>query len=182
MRQFFSLCLCPCLWLCLCPCLVGCADADPRKAQSALDRSRVDSVAQAVRTAPRPAATGRWDLPQLTERLVNAGLAPHPDDSLPSHPDYGVKPAGFRLGTAHLLVWIYGDSLARRAVSATIDTLTAIPRGQPSPFAEPPMFVLQNNLIAVIVGGNERQRERIRLAVEAGLSPPPGSPTPPPGR
>ena len=174
MRQFFVLCLCPCLCLCACLCLIGCADVDPRRAQAARDRSRVDSVAQAVRAAPRAAATGRWDLPRLTERLVNAGLAPHPDDSLPSHPDYKTAPVGFRLGSAHLLVWMYRDSLARRAVSASIDTLTAIPRGQPSPFAEPPMFVLQNNLIAVVVGGTERQRERIRLAIEAGLSLPPG--------
>ena len=156
-----------CLWL------VGCSREDPRTAQAARDRSRVDSVAQAVRTAPRVATTGRWDLPQLTERLVNAGLAPRPDDSLPSHPDYRVPPVAFRLGGAHLLVWIYRDSLARRAVSTSIDTLTAIPRGQATPFAEPPMFVLQNNLIAVIVGGSERQRERIRLAIEAGMSPPP---------
>jgi hypothetical protein len=131
-------------------------------------------VAQAVRTAPRVATTGRWDLPQLTERLVNAGLAPHPDDSLPSHPDYKAEPVGFRLGSAHLLVWMYRDSLARRAVSVSIDTLTAFPHAQPSAFAVPPMFVLQNNLIAVVVGGSERQRERIRLAIEAGLSVPPG--------
>ena len=169
MRQL----LVPCLCLCACLCLIGCSDRDPREARAARDRSRVDSVAQAVRTAPRVAATGRWDLPQLTERLVNAGLAPRPDDSLPSHPDFKVAPVGFHLGDAHLLVWMYRDSLARRAVSATIDTLTAIPRGQASPFADPPLFVLQNNLIAVIVGGSDRQRERIRLALEAGLSLPP---------
>ena len=166
MRQLFF--LCPCL------CLVGCSEVDPRQAQAARDRRRVDSVAHSVRTAPRVASTGRWDLPQLTERLVNAGLAPRPDDSLPSHQDYKAAPVGFRLGSAHLLVWMYRDSLARRAVSATIDTLTAFPHGQASAWAEPPMFVLHNNLIAVIVGGTDRQRERIRLALEAGLPVPPG--------
>jgi hypothetical protein len=34
------------------------------------------------------------------------------------------------------------------------------------------MFVTQNNLIAVLVGGSDRQRERVRLAIEAGLPAP----------
>jgi hypothetical protein len=79
----------------------------------------------------------------------------------------------YRLGTtAHLLAWIYADSTARRRVSAKIDTLTAIPQGQANAWALPPSFVSQNNLIAVIVGGSDRQRERIRLVIEAGLPPP----------
>jgi len=159
---------------CLCLMLVAtaCTSEDPRAVRAATERRGVETVAQEVRAAPRAPATGKWDQTTLTQRLINAGLAPRPDDSLPSHPDYRVKPVAYRLGKAHLLAWIFADSVARRAVSATIDTLTAIPRGQPSPWAEPPVFVTQNNLIAVIVGGSDRQRERIRLALEAGLAPP----------
>ena len=141
--------------------------------RAARDRSVVDSVAQQVRRAPRVAPTGRWTQPQLTQRLVSAGLAPRPDDSLSAHPDYKVKPVGFLLGDAHLLAWMYSDSLARRAVSASIDTLTAFPRDPASAWAALPMFVVQNNLIAVILGGTDRARERIRLAIEAGLPVPP---------
>ena len=157
---------------CLSLCLVGCSAEDPRKTQAARERSGVDAVAQSARAAPPAAYSGRWDQPQLTQRLVNAGLAPRPDDSLPPHPDYRLKPVAYRLGAAHLLAWIYSDSLARRAVSASIDTLSAFPRGDASAWAEPPEFVLQNNLMAVIVGGTERQRERIRLTIEAGLPAP----------
>lgn len=167
MRHSFLLCLCPCL------CLVGCSRKDSRQAQAAREKQGVNAVAQAVRNAPRPASTGRWDHPQLTQRLVDAGLAPRPDDSVPPHPDYRATPVGYRVGSAHLLAWIYVDSLARRAASASIDTLTAFPRAPEAAFAEPPMFVVQNNLMVVIVGGSERQRERIRLALEAGLPPPP---------
>ncbi len=152
--------------------LAACAGEDPKVVRAAADRRGVETVAQAVRTTPRDPATGRWNQATLTQRLINAGLAPRPDDSLPSHPDYGVTPVAYRLGRAHLLVWIYGDSIKRRAVSLGIDTLTAIPKGQPSPWAEPPMFVTQNNLIAVVVGGTDRQRERVRLTLEAGLAPP----------
>jgi hypothetical protein len=31
--------------------------------------------------------------------------------------------------------------------------------------------VANNNIIVVVVGGSDRQRERIRLAIEAGLPP-----------
>lgn len=169
MRQLSVLCLCAFL----CPCLLACSREDARQAQAARERNAVDAVAEAVRSAPRPASTGRWDHPQLTQRLVDAGLAPRPDDSIPPHPDYRVTPVGYRVGSAHLLAWVYGDSLARRAVSASIDTLTAFPRAPEKAFAEPPVFVRQNNLMVVIVDGSERQRERIRLAIEAGLPPPP---------
>lgn len=152
--------------------LMACGD-DPRVVRAAKARQEVEAVARQVSTTPAPPATGRWNEAQLTRRLVNAGLAPRADDSLPSHPKLPVAPVGLRVGKAHLLAWIFADSSARSRVSSTIDTLTAIPKGQANPFAEPPMFVVQNNLIAVLVGGSDRQRERVRLAIEAGLPAPP---------
>ncbi|MHB1068852.1 MAG: hypothetical protein ACYC1W_03190 [Gemmatimonadaceae bacterium] len=152
--------------------LAACAGEDPRVARAAKARQEVESVAQQVRTAPHAPSTGRWDAAQLTQRLVNAGLAPRADDSLPSHPRLPVEPLGLRVGKAHLLAWIFADSTARLKTSAGIDTLTAIPKGQPNPWAEPPMFIVHNNLIAVLVGGSDRQRERVRLAIEAGLQAP----------
>ena len=169
MRRILASCLVPCLLIAT----AACRSEDPRQAQAARERRSVDDLAKAARRAPDLTSTGRWDAAQLTQRLVNAGLAPRPDDSIPPHPDFKVKPITFRVGAAHLLAWIYRDSLVRRAVSAGIDTLTAFPRGESSAWDEPPMFVTQNNLLAVTVGGSERQRERIRLALEAGLPAPP---------
>jgi len=151
--------------------LAACGE-DPRVVQQVKARREVEAVQEQVREAPRVRSTGRWDEAQLTQRLVNAGLAPHPDDSVPTHPSFPVKPVGYRVGKAHVLAWIFVDSTARRVASAGVDTLTAIPKGQPNPWAEPPMFVVQNNLMAVVVGGSDRQRERVRLAIEAGLSAP----------
>ncbi len=168
MLRFIRLCLSASVALTL----LACNSEDPRAVRAAKEKRDVDAVAQQVRTAPRAPATGRWDQEQLTQRLVNAGLAPRADDSLPSHPKFPVQPVGLRVGKAHLLAWIFADSTARKKVSATIDTLTAIPQGQPNPWAEPPMFVEHNNLIAVLVGGSDRQRERVRLAIEAGLPAP----------
>ena len=151
---------------------LACAGEDPRVVRAAKARQEVEAVAQRMRTAPHAPSTGRWDAAQLTQRLVNAGLAPRADDSLPSHPKLPVAPLGLRVGKAHLLAWIFADSTARLKTSAVIDTLTAIPKGQPNPWAEPPMFVVHNNLIAVLVGGSDRQRERVRLTIEAGLPAP----------
>ena len=151
--------------------LAACGE-DPRVTQQTKARREVEAVQEQVRATPHVQSTGRWDEAQLTQRLVSAGLAPHPDDSVPAHPKFSVKAIGYRVGKAHLLAWIFADSAARRATSAGVDTLTAIPQGQSNPWAEPPMFVVQNNLMAVVVGGSDRQRERVRLAIEAGLSAP----------
>jgi hypothetical protein len=158
--------------LLVCLVLAACSSEDPRAVRAAADRRGVDAIVQEVRAAPRTPSNGRWNQAELMQRLVNAGLAPRPDDSLPAHPTLPVPPLSFRVGKAHLLAWIFADSNARRIVSATIDTLTAIPKGQANPWAEPPMFVVHNNLIAAMVGGSDRQRERVRLAIEAGLAPP----------
>jgi hypothetical protein len=151
--------------------LAACGE-DPRVVRAERAKREVNAVAQQVRSAPRPSASGRWDEAQLTRRLVDAGLAPRADDSIPAHPRLPVPPVTLRVGSAHLLAWIFADSIVRRGVSATIDTLSAIPKGQPNPWAEPPMFLTQNNLIAILVGGSDRQRERVRLAIEAGLPAP----------
>jgi len=169
MSRLIRLCLCLCL--CLCPAL-ACTSEDPRVVRAARERRAVEAVAQQARVAPPTRSTGRWNQAALTQRLLSAGLAPRADDSLPSHPTFPVPLLGLRVGKAHLLAWIFADSLARLKVSAKVDTLTVIPKGQANPWAEPPMFVVHNNLIAVLVGGSDRQRERVRLAIEAGLPAP----------
>ena len=169
MRRILASCLVPCLLIAA----AACRSEDPRQAQASRERRGVDELAQAARHAPGVTSTGRWDEAQLTQRLVSAGLAPRPDDSIPAYPDFKTRPLTYRVGAAHLLAWIYADSLVRRSVSSGIDTLTAFPRGDSSAWDELPMFVAQNNLLAVTVGGSERQRERIRLALEAGLPAPP---------
>lgn len=156
---------------CLSLALFGCNREDPKVVRAREERRAVDAVAREVRAVPAVKSTGRWSEAELTQRLVNAGLAPHPDDSVPRHPDFGPAPIAYRLGKAHLLVWIYADSVARQRATASLDTLHAIPQGQPNAWAEPPLFVVQNNMLAVIIGGSDRARERIRLAIEAGLLP-----------
>ena len=79
--------------------LAACGE-DPRVAQQEKARRDVAAVQEQVRAAPRVPSTGRWSTAQLTQRLVNAGLAPYPDDSMPSHPRFPVAPVGYRVGKA----------------------------------------------------------------------------------
>lgn len=81
----------------------------------------------------------------------------------------GATRHAFLAGGGELYVWIYADSVARRATSSTLDSTTATPAGRAIPYELPITLVVQNNLIAVISGGNERNHERIALALQAGL-------------
>jgi hypothetical protein len=66
-------------------------------------------------------------------------------------------------------VYIYPDSVARLAVTAGLDTTALGPKPVQG---EPPVLrqlIVQNNLAAVLIGGSERQQERVLLALSAGL-------------
>jgi hypothetical protein len=80
-----------------------------------------------------------------------------------------VPPHGYRVGNATLHAFIYADSAARLRVTAALDSLTAAPRGTTSPYGLPRILIVNNNLAAVLVGGSERQQERVSLALTAGL-------------
>lgn len=78
----------------------------------------------------------------------------------------------YRLGRAHVLAWIYTDSAARAKAGAAIDTTAAYAGDRANAWSAPPLFVVNNNVVAVVIGGTDRARERIRLAIEAGLPAP----------
>jgi hypothetical protein len=123
--------------------------------------------------APRAAAapsTGLWTEEQLVERLVRAGVAPRAVADAPDGPDWmRSRRLYFRAGGGELPVWIDADSVASAAVTAQLASTTATPSGRAVPYEAPLTFVVQNNLAAVITGGDGRNHERIMLALQAGL-------------
>jgi hypothetical protein len=151
--------------------LSGCADPAAEKAKAvAVARSAVEASAeQAAAAAATPVTTGRWDEAHLVERLVRAGLAPQAIPGDQGTRNFRVPGIVFQLGTSRLTVYLYPDSVARLAVTAGLDT-TAL---GPTPVqGEPPVLrqlIVQNNLAAVLIGGSERQQERVMLALSAGL-------------
>ena len=130
------------------------------------------ATAASAATAASGPANGRWDEVHLVERLVRSGLAPQ---AAPSEKDeaYWDSPLlAYRLGKATLYAHIYPDSIARRRITNGLDSLSAAPNGVASPYAMPHVFLVQNNLAAVLVGGSDRQQDRVSLALTAGLAGP----------
>ena len=112
--------------------------------------------------------------PHLVERLVRAGLAPQAMRDQKGDEYWKVPVLAYQVGPSILYVYLYADSLARRAVTSTLDTLMAAPPGRSDVYPLRHILILQNNLAAVMVGGSDTQQERVRLALEAGLPAPSG--------
>jgi len=117
--------------------------------------------------------TGLWDEPHLLDRLVHSGLAPRQAAGAPIRVNYWNRPVtALQLGEATLYVYFYEDSIARRRITATLDSATIAPRGMASPYPLPHLLIVNNNLAAVFVGGTDRAQERVTLAISAGLASP----------
>lgn len=153
--------------------LAGCESREAKQARLASEsRARVDAAtAEANATAARPASY-LWDAAQLTKHLVDAGLAPQRLDSVRAQPWMGVPVVAYRLGDARLDAYIYHDSTARRAVADRLDPATLAPTGVVAPWGTPRELVQNGNLLGVVVGGTDRQRDRISTSLAAGAGPP----------
>jgi len=152
-------------------CLAGCANSGAEKAKAvAAARSAIEASAEQAASATATAVTtGLWDEPHVVERLVRAGLAPQALASEKGTPNFRVPGIVYQLGSSRLTVYIYPDSVARRAVTSVLDTTALGPKpvqGEPIVLHQ---MISQNNLAAVLIGGSERQQERVSLALSAGL-------------
>ena len=148
----------------------ACGGEARREERVATERA---GIARAESTAVRVAAlpsTGLWSKEQVLERLVRAGVAPRELADAPAGPEWmGVRPVVFAAGGGEVHVWIYADSTARKAVTDGLDAQTGAPVGAVAPFAAPMVFIVQNNLAAVVTGGSGTNQERVALALQAGV-------------
>lgn len=152
--------------------LAACEDPQVKKARLAAEsRARVEQETARAAAAAVP-ASGLWNAAQLTKHLVDAGLAPQRRDSVRAFSWMGVPVIAYRLGDARLDAYVYHDSTARRAVAERLDPVTLAPAGVESPWGTPRELVQNGNLLGVIVGGTDRQRDRITTALAAGAGPP----------
>lgn len=143
----------------------------PDKQATAEQAARTAIAAESSEAAAVPSlpSTGKWDEPHLVERLVRAGLAPRaiPDEKGEAY--WKAPVLAYYLGSSTLQVYLYPDSLARKTVTAALDTLLAAPPGKTGVYPPRHILITQNNLAAVLVGGSDAQQDRVRLALEAGL-------------
>ena len=151
----------------------ACASSSEKQAKAEqAARTAIAAESTTAATAASLPSTGKWDEPHLVERLVRAGLAPQALHDQKGEAYWKVPVLAYQVGPSTLHVYLYADSVARRAVTSMLDTLMAAPPGTAGVYPLRHILILQNNLAAVMVGGSDTQQERVRLAIEAGLPAP----------
>jgi hypothetical protein len=109
---------------------------------------------------------------KLVKRLESAGLAPVRLPTAVRHSFLSIPGTTFLIGGAELQVFIYPDSFSAVRDVSRLDGTTVSPPGEPAAWTTTPTLILSNNLAAIMLGRNERQIERVQLALTAGLIPP----------
>lgn len=157
--------------------LVACGgESRTGDARTQNDGRDAGSVAVAT-TRPAPTAsptcvgTGHWEECTLPDRLERAGLVPIAGDTI-RRPWLAVPGRSWRLHRATLHVFRYPDAAARARDLATLDTVRAAPRADTSIAWPGPVTLLANdNLLAILEGGDAVLVERVSLALTAGPTP-----------
>lgn len=143
--------------------LAGCGDAPEERAAV---RSADDYPLPPARVkCPR---TGHWDACTLRERLDAAGLVPRDTGDSVRQPFLRVAGTRVKLGRDELVAFLYADSAAMRADARALNSLAAAPRGAGAPWSAPPTLITSDNLLAVLLGGDDHKIERVTLAITAG--------------
>jgi hypothetical protein len=108
-------------------------------------------------------------------RLEREGLAPRvdstatPEEKRLSAPSFVVKIGQF----ASLDVFLYADSMARKADARKLDTTEFVNGEQPQTMRRERTLIENANLIALLTSLNSHQRERVSDALTAGAPQPP---------
>jgi hypothetical protein len=108
-----------------------------------------------------------WTLCSVRERLERSGLAPRPGAEV-RHGFLHVPGQRFAVGDAELQAFVYATAEMRRRDTAPLDSVRVTPPGADAQWERPPTLITSDNLAAILVGGNQRQVERVTLALTAG--------------
>jgi hypothetical protein len=96
-------------------------------------------------------------------------------DETPARAGFNIKPTVYSLGASRLEVFFYDDEKSAAKDIMQLDTVIVAPRGAPAAWPSTPTFIRSANVVAVLLTQNQRQAERVVLAITAG-PPQPGSP------
>lgn len=134
--------------------------------------NRHPSAAPATDSAPCP-PTGRWAECSVIERLEKAGL--RADTSHPGATEPPLARDGIRITvrSADLELYLYPDRASRERDEARLDRSRYLAAEQPPEPRHKPTLVTSENLLVILDTRNQRQRERITLAITAGPPQPP---------
>ena len=130
------------------------------------------ATATATDSAPCP-ATGLWAPCSVLERLERAGLVADTSQPGATEPPLAAKGIHLTVRRADLELYFYPDRAARERDEKRLDRSRYLEADQPPEPRHKPTLVTSENLLIVLDTRNERQRERITLAVTAGPPQPP---------
>lgn len=131
-------------------------------------------VAESTLAAPPPAgercpAYGLWRACSVEDRIARAGLAVKRRDEGVRHDFMRVEGLVWETSRAEVQVFLYASEAERKRDTDLLDTVTVAPRGRRIIWGRPATLVTSGNLAAIILSLNDRQAERIALALGAGL-------------
>jgi hypothetical protein len=134
------------------------------------------ALPDSTRPAVNPCAhTGLWAACSLERRLKQSGFVVKKLDEAPTRAGFSMKPVVYSLGASRLEVFFYDDEKTASKELMTLDTIAVAPKGSQAGWPLTPVFIRSANLAAVLLTENQRQAERVVLAITAG-PPQPGSP------
>lgn len=134
----------------------------------------VDSVLAAIRACPRD---GLWHPCSLEQRLQRSGLRVEKMDTATTIPGLPQPAETWLVGRQQLRLVLFPSVAAAADVMERMDVRRAAPKDDPTVFWPDRATLLHNaNLIAVLLGGSERQVERVSNALMAGAPQPEVSP------
>lgn len=123
----------------------------------------------ATGAAPCP-MVGLWRTCSVIERLSRAGLGAQLVADSVRQPGLTISGAAYHVGGGELQLFLYADTADARREAARIQER----RDDAEPAAtggilRPPAVIPSLNLVALYFNNNDRQLERIQLAITAGL-------------
>ena len=107
----------------------------------------------------------------MLDRLEHAGLVITARADPVRLPMFRIEGRTYETTRSTIHVFLYPDEAARRRDTDLLDEVTVARRGETYSWSDPVTLVTSNNLAAVVLSPNERQAERIALALGAGLPP-----------
>jgi len=133
-----------------------------------------DVVAESTLAAtPASGATcptyGLWQACSVEDRIARAGLAVRRRDEGVRHDFMRVEGLVWETSRAEVQVFLYASEAERKRDTDLLDTVVVAPRGRRIIWRQPATLVTSGNLAAIILSLNDRQTERIALALGAGL-------------
>jgi hypothetical protein len=140
------------------------SDASRQGAQSGADAAASGASADSA-ACPKD---GRWRTCSVVERLERAGLVPLARTDTLRVAFLTPPGAGWDVARVQLRVFLYDDPTLARREGLALDPFTVAPRGQRHPWPAKATLVRSANLVAVLLSDNDRQIERVQLALEAG--------------